>query len=110
MGNYGVKGQEYQPKGCPVETKTHDFPDKELGKAIPYVIYDLLDNNGFVNVGVDHDTLRTVGIQRANFWIGMRNLTNNYVSACLLERGKIGRYCARTLKKSLNSSGLGENG
>jgi hypothetical protein len=56
LGNYSAKGQEYEPKGHPVETKMHDFPDKEKGKAIPYGIYDLLNNKGFVSVGIDHDT------------------------------------------------------
>lgn len=56
LGNFSNKGGEYEPKGHPVATKTHDFPEKELGKAIPYGIYDLLNNKGFVSVGVDHDT------------------------------------------------------
>jgi hypothetical protein len=56
LGNYSAKGREYEPKGQPVETKMHDFPDQEKCKAIPYGIYDLLNNKGFVSVGIDHDT------------------------------------------------------
>jgi hypothetical protein len=56
LGNFSNKGREYQPKRHPVETNMHDFPDKELGKAIPYGIYDWVHNLGFVNVGIDHDT------------------------------------------------------
>ena len=52
IGNYSNKGQEYQPKGQPIETNMHDFPDKELGKAIPYGIFDRENNEGFVNVGI----------------------------------------------------------
>ena len=44
------------PKGEPVQVSVHDFPDKELGKAIPYGIYDVAANTGWVNVGTDHDT------------------------------------------------------
>jgi hypothetical protein len=39
-----------------VKVNVHDFPDKELGKAIPYGIYDLAANTGWVSVGADHDT------------------------------------------------------
>ncbi|MDR2706400.1 MAG: ISAzo13 family transposase [Planctomycetaceae bacterium] len=56
LGNFSNKGQEYEPKGKPTETLMHDFPDKKNGKAIPYGIYDLVNNQGFVNVGIDHNT------------------------------------------------------
>jgi len=56
IGNYKNAGREYHPQGEAPEVKDHDFIDKELGKAIPYGIYDLLDNSGFVNIGIDHDT------------------------------------------------------
>ncbi len=44
------------PHGEPAQVSTHDFPDKELGKAVPYGIYDIAANTGWVNVGTDHDT------------------------------------------------------
>jgi hypothetical protein len=47
---------EYQPGGEPEQVNVHDFPDKELGKAIPYGIYDVSVNSGWVSVGGDHDT------------------------------------------------------
>ena len=56
IGNFSNKGGEYQPKGQPVETNMHDFPDAELGKAIPYGVYDIEHNEGFVNVGITSDT------------------------------------------------------
>ena len=56
IGNYKNNGREYHPKETPVKVKDHDFMDKELGKAIPYGIYDLSKNEGFVNVGNDRDT------------------------------------------------------
>ena len=49
-------GQEWQPKGEPVAVRVHDFVDKDLGKAIPYGVYDVTANTGWVSVGTDHDT------------------------------------------------------
>jgi hypothetical protein len=56
VGRYRNGGREWQPKGRPEEVKVHDFIDKELGKAIPYGVYDLVADTGWVSVGVDHDT------------------------------------------------------
>jgi hypothetical protein len=55
VGAYKNGGKEYQPKGSPVPTSTHDFPG-EAGKAVPYGVYDVGANSGWVNVGVDADT------------------------------------------------------
>ncbi len=56
VGDFAQKGQEYQPKGEPQEVRVHDFVDKKLGKAIPYGVYDQVENCGWVSVGSDHDT------------------------------------------------------
>ena len=56
VGNYRNSGLDWRPKGCPTEVRVHDFLDKELGKAIPYGVYDLTANAGWVSVGTDHDT------------------------------------------------------
>jgi transposase len=56
IGQYATAGREWQPAGEPEKVLTHDFPDKRVGKAIPYGIYDLGWDLGWVNVGVDHDT------------------------------------------------------
>ena len=56
VGNFKNGGREWRPKGQPERVKGHDFKDKELGKVIPYGVYDLTANAGWVNVGVDHDT------------------------------------------------------
>lgn len=56
VGNYKNAGREWQPAGKPVEVKVHDFIDKQLGRAIPYGVYDLAANAGWVSVGTDHDT------------------------------------------------------
>jgi transposase len=56
VGNFKNGGQEWQPKGAPEEVGVHDFPDDEVGKAIPYGVYDMARNEACVNVGRDHDT------------------------------------------------------
>ena len=56
VGQYRNGGREWHPKGQPEAVKVHDFPDKKLGKAVPYGVYDLTANAGWVSVGVDHDT------------------------------------------------------
>ena len=55
VGAYKNGGKEYQPQGSPVPTNTHDFPG-EAGKAVPYGVYDVGANSGWVNVGIDADT------------------------------------------------------
>ena len=49
-------GSDYRPEKCPDKVRTHDFIDKQLGKAIPYGVYDVGANAGWVSVGTDHDT------------------------------------------------------
>jgi transposase len=56
VGTFRNGGREWRPAGEPVKVSTHDFPDLDLGKAIPYGIYDVAANAGWVNVGTDHDT------------------------------------------------------
>jgi len=56
VGEFKNAGREWQPKGAPVLSLTHDFPDTAVGKAIPYGVYDVGDNSAWVSVGVDHDT------------------------------------------------------
>jgi len=56
IGDFKNNGREWRPQGQPEPVRVHDFIDKKLGKAIPYGIYDLTTNTGWVSVGVDHDT------------------------------------------------------
>ena len=56
VGEFKNAGREWRPKGQPVATRTHDFPGDSVGKAVPYGVYDLTGNTGWVNVGTDHDT------------------------------------------------------
>ena len=56
VGPFANAGAEWRPVGEPAQARTHDFPDTELGKVIPYGIYDLTSDSGWVSVGTDHDT------------------------------------------------------
>ena len=56
VGDFKNGGREWRPQGAPEPVRVHDFLDPKLGKAIPYGIYELARNRGWVSVGVDHDT------------------------------------------------------
>jgi hypothetical protein len=56
VGDFKAVGRELEPSGRPVEVRTHDFKDKELGHAIPFGVYDLRSDEGWVNVGIDGNT------------------------------------------------------
>ncbi len=56
VGNFKNPGQEWRPKGSPLPVRMYDFRDRDLGIAIPYGVYDLTRNEGWVSVGLDHDT------------------------------------------------------
>ena len=56
VGQFRNGGREWYPQGQPEEVQVHDFPDKVLGKVIPYGVYDEATNSGWVSVGIDHDT------------------------------------------------------
>jgi hypothetical protein len=56
VGPYKNAGSDYRPTGCPDQVKVHDFADDELGKVVPYGVYDIAANAGCVSVGIDNDT------------------------------------------------------
>jgi len=68
VGDFKNAGREWQPKGKPVPVRMHDFKDKELGKAIPYGIYDLGSDEGWVQVGSDHDTAQFAVASIRSWW------------------------------------------
>jgi len=81
------------PQGKPEEVRVHDFLDKEVGKAIPYGVYDMTENQGWVSVGIDHDTARFAA-EAAHRW-----------------RKKMGSKCYRGAKRLLiTADGGGSNG
>jgi hypothetical protein len=68
VGEFKNAGQEWHPQGQPQTVKVHDFPDKKLGKAIPYGVYDLASNEGWVSVGIDHDTAQFAAASIRRWW------------------------------------------
>ena len=71
VGNFKNNGAEYRPEGMPEEVLDHDFPLPEKGKAAPYGVYDILNNEGFVNVGITHDTAVFAVNSIRNWWYCM---------------------------------------
>lgn len=68
VGAFARGGREWQPSGDPVRVRVHDFIDDTLGKVIPYGVYDLARNTGWVSIGVDHDTPAFAVESIARWW------------------------------------------
>jgi hypothetical protein len=68
VGNFKNGGREWQPQGEPEQVLVYDFMDKNLGKAIPYGVYDIAANEGWVSVGIDHDTARFAAEAIRRWW------------------------------------------
>ena len=71
VGNYKNPGQEWEPHGRPRRVKSKDFPDKEKGKVAPYGVYDQTTNEGWVNVGISHDTAEFAVESIRRWWYRM---------------------------------------
>jgi hypothetical protein len=71
VGEFSNKGSTWRPQGCPEKVNTHDFLDPEKGRAAPYGIYDLVNNAGFVNVGISADTSEFAVESIRRWWLSM---------------------------------------
>ncbi len=71
IGNYKNNGSEWQRTGEPVKVKVHDLTDPDKGKIIPYGVYDLTENSGWVNVGISHDTAEFAVSSIRQWWLNM---------------------------------------
>lgn len=67
VGNFKNNGREWRPKAMPEAVQVHDFIDPQLGRAVPYGVYDIADNKGWVSVGADHDTA-SFAVQAIRRW------------------------------------------
>ena len=93
IGDFKNNGEEWQPEGQPEEVRAKDFLDKQLGKAIPYGVYDQTLNKGWVSVGIDHDTAEFATETIRRWW------------------NEMGRPTYRTAKELLiTADGGGSNG
>jgi hypothetical protein len=70
IGSYKNGGSDYRPEGCPDKVNEHDFADKNLGKAVPYGIYDIAANTGWMSVGIDNDTAQ-FSVNSIRNWLHM---------------------------------------
>ena len=71
VGNFKNDGKEWLPTGNPTTVKVYDFIDKDLGKAIPYGVYDIANNEGWVSVGISHDTASFAVSTIRSWWYEM---------------------------------------
>lgn len=84
IGEYKNGGREWTRKGEPVEVNMHDFPDPSLGKAIPYGVYDVGRNEGWVSVGVTHDTADFAVATIRRWWERMGRSMYEHAGALLI--------------------------
>jgi hypothetical protein len=68
VGQYANAGREWQPKGQPVPVKDHDFPDPDMPKVVPYGVYDVTGNQGWVSVGISADTAEFAVNSIGSWW------------------------------------------
>lgn len=103
VGDYANGGVEWEPEGQPTKVGTHDFPDPEMGKAIPYGVYDIGGNEGWVNVGDDHDTPAFAVASIARWWerMGRARYPNATRLMITADAGGSNSYRSRMFKAEL---------
>jgi hypothetical protein len=112
MGEFKNGGSDYRPTGCPDLVNTHDFPVKELGKAVPHGIYDPFANEGWVTVGVDADTAEFAVNSLGLYWLRMGSLRYPTAARLLItvdgggSNGSRLRVWKRELQNFVDTTGL----
>ncbi len=112
VGDFANKGQEWRPQGDPEKVRVHDFIDQELGKVAPYGVYDLTRNNGWVSLGIDHDTASFAVATIRRWWRKMGRPAYAKASHLLITADSGGSNGSRTrlwkveLQKMSNQTGL----
>jgi transposase len=112
VGDFANRGKEWQPAGEPVPVRVHDFIDKKLGKAVPYGIYDVARNEGWVNVGIDHDTSEFAVESLRRWWRRMGSRVYPDATRLLVtadgggSNGYRTRLWKRELQRFVDESGL----
>ena len=111
VGDFKNGGREWSPQGRPQEVRVHDFLDKTLGKAIPYGVYDILNNQGWVSVGIDHDTAQFAANSIRRWWNQMGRHRFPRASELLItadgggsngSRSRLWRVCLQALADDLD--------
>jgi hypothetical protein len=112
VGDFRNNGREYRPQGSPEEVRVHDFLIKELGRAVPYGVYDLAANAGWVSVGVDHDTAAFAVNSIRQWWLAVGRARYPEAARLLItadgggSNGSRVRLWKRELQKLANELGL----
>lgn len=112
VGDFTNKGREYQLKGHPEQVQLHDFPDPQLGKVCPYGVYDPARNQGWVSVGVDHDTAEFAVESIRRWWEHMGKVCYPQAKALLITADGGGSNASRNrlwkieLQKFADETGL----
>lgn len=96
IGDFKNSGREWCPEGEPELVRTHDFKDKDLGKGIPYGVYDLAKNNGWISVGIDHDTAQFAIATILRWWGNMGSLEYKNAKELLITADAGGSNSARS--------------
>lgn len=84
VGRYKNGGQEWQKQGQPEPVNVHDFADKQQGKVIPYGIYDVTRNKGWVSVGITHDTAEFAVATIRHWWSAVGKLAYPHATQLLI--------------------------
>ena len=104
VGRFHNKGRQWRPKGQPEQVKVHDFIDPAVGKAIPYRVYDIGADQGWVSVGRDHDTAAFAVEAISRWWTAMGAATYPRARQLLIcaDAGGSNGYRNRLWKRELN--------
>jgi Rhodopirellula transposase DDE domain len=108
VGDYRNAGEQWRPAGEPATVNDHDFLDKERGKAVPYGVYDLAGNTGWVNVGTDHDTAAFAVESIRRWWHGAGQTVYPHARRLLItaDAGGSNGYRTRAWKAELAALAL----
>ena len=112
VGNFANAGREYRPQGQPEQVKIHDFADPQLGKVCPYGVYDPRHNQGWVSVGIDHDTAQFAVESIRRWWEHMGKECYSQAHALLITADGGGSNASRNrlwkveLQKFADETGL----
>lgn len=105
VGDFKNPGQEWRPEDDPQPVRVHDFKDKDLGKAIPHGVYDMTNNQGWVSVGINHDTAHFAANSIRQWWekMGQRRFPRTSELMITADGGGSNNYRSRLWKVALQN-------
>jgi transposase len=111
VGNYKNVGRELSKKGNPLEVNGHDFPDPNVSKAVPYGVYDIADNKGWVNVGISADTAEFAVESIRQWWLkmGSKRYPDSKKLLIFADAGGSNSYRSKLWKKEVQKLSNREN-